>query len=136
MEIDSLYLDYWELRPIASFIFNSSLFFYFSNSDNVKLNHNGFNALKRSCPKAYPRKKQKHIKKKINEKQIRSYKKCPLYKKKHTFLKTFSSSVNFALVLQTKFFKKLLQNFCKKNLLFFSCFTLVVNFYKIGKQPS
>ena len=65
MEIDSLYLDYWELRPIASFIFNSSLFFYFSNSDNIKLNHNGFNALKRSCPKAYPHKKQKHIKKKL-----------------------------------------------------------------------
>ena len=49
----------------------------------MKLNNTGFNALNRSCAKAYPGKKQKHIKeKRDNETQIQSYRKSPLYKKK------------------------------------------------------
>ena len=49
----------------------------------MKLNDIGFNALNKSCVKGFPGKKQRHIKeKKTNEKPIRPYKKCPLYKKK------------------------------------------------------
>ena len=97
-------------------MFRQSIIFHFSNS-NI-----GFNALYRSCAKEYFNKEQKQIRKKTNKKNIWSYKKSPLYKEKwnvNTFSKTFSSSVSFVLVFQTKFLKNFYKTFRKKNSIFF-----------------
>ena len=78
MEVDSHIVKLLGIEDVLQASFSdSSLFFHFSNS-NI-----GFNVLDRSCAKAYPSKKQKHVKeKKNNRKQIRPYKKCQFYKKK------------------------------------------------------
>ena len=52
------------------------------------------------------------------------------------FKKHFPHKTCFPLVLQTKFFKKLLQIFYKKKCSFSLLFTLIVSLYKIENEPS
>ena len=51
------------------------------------------------------------------------------------FFKNLFHINKFCLNLTDKIPTKLFQNYKKKVLLFLSCFTLTVSFYKIGKQP-
>ena len=74
-------------------------------------------------------------KRKLMKNQFDPTKSVHFIKRNNTlFYKHFPHKTCFALVLQAKFFKKLLQIFYKK-LLFF-CFMLIVSFYKVKNEPS